>query len=321
MLCANQRVLDECISGARADARAEAVKLRDHLLRLDRVDERPTGEEEEEASRAVHAEAALDAKDRELAKLQMALRQRLRERGEEPPAELGETTSSWMGGSFSSSLPGGAEEDQQTGEGGGASPTSVAPKGSPSRGGVHPNGGSKARGTPFRDQSVPGTFEPRRPKTPPDKKLERVLAAREDAIRREAAAIDGAAPSLPDDVLARLVEDVDDDSVDGDDDRGAAGSDPFGARISFSAYDADGSGSIDPGELASLLSDSLGVDDEQCEAYANAIIVSLNRKHGGHTPAIDWPTFRRFHRRCVNMGLTYQGNAPSLVPSRRSRGK
>lgn len=67
-------------------------------------------------------------------------------------------------------------------------------------------------------------------------------------------------------------------------------------RQAFRKYDSDDSGSIEKGELRSLLADTLKLSLEQVDGYASQLLQRLDEKDGTTDGKIEWRIFRKFYK-------------------------
>lgn len=85
----------------------------------------------------------------------------------------------------------------------------------------------------------------------------------------------------------------------GDDDDDDDSMDDTAIKKEFKKYDSDNSGSIERGELRSLLSDSLRLSYEQVDEYATLLLKKYDGKDGKEDGKIEWKAFRKFYRKML----------------------
>jgi len=84
-----------------------------------------------------------------------------------------------------------------------------------------------------------------------------------------------------------------------DDDANDAQMDDAAIRKEFRKYDTDDSGSIEKGELRSLLADTLKLSYEQVDEYCKLLLEKLDAKDGKVDGKIEWKVFKKFYRKML----------------------
>jgi len=94
------------------------------------------------------------------------------------------------------------------------------------------------------------------------------------------------------DAFTRLYDNGGDDGDDSQADIAAI-------QKAFRKYDTDHSGTIEKGELRSLLADTLKLSYEQVDEYSSVLLKQLDAKDGTVDGKVEWTSFRKFYRKML----------------------